>query len=32
MDTVASRVIYVLVGLSAIVEIVAHKGRCMDCK
>jgi len=27
----ASRVIYVLVGLSAVLEIVTHKKNCKDC-
>jgi len=26
-----SRVIYTLVGLSAIIEIISHKGICKDC-
>lgn len=30
-DALVSRVIYVLVGLSAIAEIVAHKGNCKAC-
>jgi uncharacterized protein len=32
MDAVISRVIYVLVGLSAIYEILSHGRRCRDCK
>ena len=28
----ASRVIYVLVGLSAVYELLTHRGRCADCK
>ncbi|MDE1970766.1 MAG: DUF378 domain-containing protein [Patescibacteria group bacterium] len=27
----ASRVIYVLVGLSALYELFSHKGRCKEC-
>ena len=30
-DALVSRVIYVLVGLSEIAEIVAHKGNCKAC-
>ena len=31
MDALASRVIYVLVGLSAVYEVIAHKRRCKNC-
>ncbi len=31
MDVMVSRVIYVLVGISAIYELVTHWGRCRDC-
>ena len=31
MDTTVSKIIYILVGLSAIYEIATHKGRCKDC-
>lgn len=31
MDAVVSRVIYVLVGLSALYEIFTHKTNCKDC-
>jgi uncharacterized protein len=31
MDAMASRIIYILVGLSAIVELVAHKKSCRTC-
>ncbi len=27
----AERVVYVLVGLSALLELITHKGRCKDC-
>ncbi len=30
-DAVISRLIYILVGLSAIYEIATHKSRCTDC-
>ncbi|PIS05573.1 MAG: hypothetical protein COT81_00220 [Candidatus Buchananbacteria bacterium CG10_big_fil_rev_8_21_14_0_10_42_9] len=32
MDAVVSRVIYVLVGLSAVYELVTHKANCAKCK
>jgi uncharacterized membrane protein YuzA (DUF378 family) len=32
MDATISRVIYVLVGLSAIYEIATHARRCRECK
>lgn len=32
MATPLSRLIYVLVGLSAVYEIATHKGRCKDCQ
>lgn len=31
MDATLSKIIYVLVGLSAIYEIATHKGRCKNC-
>lgn len=31
MEATASRVIYILVGLSALYEIFTHKGRCKNC-
>ena len=31
MDEVISKIIYILVGLSAIYEIVAHKSLCRNC-
>lgn len=31
MDAMISRVIYVLVGLSAIYELATHKSRCREC-
>lgn len=31
MDTPVSRIIYILVGLSAVYEAVTHKGRCKAC-
>ena len=31
MDALVSRAIYILVGLSAIYEVVTHKGRCKEC-
>jgi uncharacterized membrane protein YuzA (DUF378 family) len=31
MDAMLSRIIYVLVGLSAVYEIATHKSRCMAC-
>lgn len=31
MDSLVSRVIYILVGLSAVYEIVTHASRCMQC-
>jgi len=30
-SAVISRIVYVLVGLSAIVELAAHKGNCKQC-
>lgn len=30
-DALLSRVIYILVGLSAVYEIATHKARCMEC-
>ncbi len=32
MDALVSRVIYVLVGLSAVYEVIAHKKRCKNCE
>jgi len=32
MDAVVSRIIYILVGLAAIVEIFSHKGNCKHCE
>lgn len=32
MDATVSRVIYILVGLSAVYEIATHGRRCRDCK
>jgi hypothetical protein len=31
MDSMIARAIYVLVGLSAIFELVTHKSKCKDC-
>ncbi len=31
MDAVVSRIIYILIGVSAVVEVVAHKNRCKEC-
>ncbi|MBI5787084.1 MAG: DUF378 domain-containing protein [Candidatus Niyogibacteria bacterium] len=31
MENIVSRTIYVLVGLSAIYEVVTHMGRCREC-
>ena len=31
MDALASRALYVLVGLAALAEIFAHKNNCKDC-
>ncbi len=31
MDNVVSKIIYVLVGLAAIIEVVTHKGNCKGC-
>jgi uncharacterized membrane protein YuzA (DUF378 family) len=31
MDSIVSKIIYVLVGLSAIVELVTHKSICKSC-
>jgi uncharacterized membrane protein YuzA (DUF378 family) len=31
MDSMVARVIYVLVGLSAIYEVATHKGNCKAC-
>lgn len=31
MDAVVSRIIYILIGVSAVVEVVAHKSRCKEC-
>lgn len=31
MDAVVSRIIYILVGLSAIYEIIGHKKTCKNC-
>jgi len=31
MDAMISRVIYLLVGLSAIYELATHKSRCREC-
>ncbi len=32
MDAVISRIIYVLVGISAIVEVATHKSYCKNCE
>jgi len=32
MDEPVSRTIYVLVGLAAVYELIAHKGLCKDCE
>jgi uncharacterized membrane protein YuzA (DUF378 family) len=32
MDNIVSRIIYILVGLSAIYEVVSHKGLCKNCQ
>jgi hypothetical protein len=32
MDTTASKVVYILVGLAAIVEIITHKKVCKMCE
>lgn len=31
MDAIVSKIIYVLVGLSALYEIITHKANCMAC-
>ena len=31
MDALVSRIIYILVGLSALYEVVTHWGRCKEC-
>ncbi len=31
MDSMVARAIYILVGLSAVYEVVAHKGGCKAC-
>jgi uncharacterized membrane protein YuzA (DUF378 family) len=31
MDAAVSKVIYILVGLAAILEVVTHKGTCKSC-
>ena len=31
MSAIISRIIYILVGLSAIYEVATHKSRCKDC-
>lgn len=31
MDSFVAKIIYLLVGLSAIYELVMHKGRCREC-
>jgi len=31
MDSMAAKVVYILVGLSAIFELVTHKGNCRKC-
>ncbi len=31
MDSMVSRAVYILVGLSAVYEIVTHKGNCKAC-
>ncbi|MBP7060612.1 MAG: DUF378 domain-containing protein [Candidatus Moranbacteria bacterium] len=31
MDSLVSRAVYVLVGLSAVYEVVMHKGNCKAC-
>lgn len=31
MDSTVARVIYILVGLSAIIELVSHKSHCTQC-
>lgn len=30
--TMLTKVVYILVGLSAILELITHRGRCADCK
>lgn len=30
-DEIASKAIYILVGLAAVYEIATHKGRCKEC-
>jgi len=32
MDAMISKIIYVLVGLSAVYEIATHRGRCKSCE
>lgn len=31
MDAIISRIIYILVGLAAIIELISHKGMCKAC-
>jgi uncharacterized membrane protein YuzA (DUF378 family) len=31
MSSLIAKIIYILIGLSAIYEIATHKGRCKDC-
>ena len=28
----ATKVVYIIIGLASLVEIVTHRGRCADCK
>ncbi|MBI5421217.1 MAG: DUF378 domain-containing protein [Parcubacteria group bacterium] len=30
-SSMLTRVVYILVGLSAVVEIISHKGKCKEC-
>lgn len=32
MEAIASRVIYILVGLAAIYEVVTHRSNCKECE
>ena len=31
MSSIVSRIIYILVGLSAVYEVATHKSRCKEC-
>ena len=31
MDMVASKAVYILVGLAAVYEVVSHRGMCKEC-